>query len=59
MTAAAEPHHRPRTRVIPRERRNSPLALLFFGLVYAGILVLVLAPSGTFAPPPEVAEIRR
>lgn len=36
-------------------RRNSPLALAVLLAVWAGLMALVVAPRGTFAPQPAVA----
>src|SRR5690606_12019042 len=44
-----------RARVIAPQRRNSPLALAVLLAVWAGLMVLVLAPTGTFGPTPAAA----
>lgn len=44
-----------RSSIVTSQRRNSPLALAVLLVVWAGLMVLVLAPKGTFAPQPVIA----
>lgn len=46
-------------RMVVSSRRNCPVALAVFLAAYAGILVVVFAPEGTFVSPPTSIQSGR
>lgn len=52
----ADPTRSP-TRVLSRERKTSPLALIIFALVYVGILAITFAPQGTLRAQPATQQV--
>lgn len=48
-----------KVRIVERERRNDPFALLLVAAACIGLLCVVFAPRGTFTSGPAGAQVHR